>query len=155
MQSSRWGLTRAELRGTVTSVVPLFTLLLMQPSIWLACWAASKHCWLVMSLSSINIYKSFTSGLLSSHSLPSLYLCLGLPLPKCRTLHLALLNFMRVTWAQLSRLSRSLWIASLLSYVPVTPLKLVSSANLMRVHSIPLSMSSTKKLNNTSSGTRP
>ena len=37
--------------------------------------------------------KYCSSGLLSIHSPPSLYLCLGLPQPICRTLHLALLRF--------------------------------------------------------------
>jgi len=58
--------------------------------------AASAHCQLTLSFSSTSTPKSLSSGLLSSHSLPNLYLCLGLPLPMCRTLHLALLNFMMV-----------------------------------------------------------
>jgi len=55
-------------------------LLLMQPRIQLAFWAASAHCRLMLSFSSTSTPKSF-SGLLSSHSPPSLYLCLGLPRP--------------------------------------------------------------------------
>ncbi|KAK4815602.1 hypothetical protein QYF61_004817 [Mycteria americana] len=51
---------------------------------------------------------------------------------------------MRFTWADLSSLSRTLWMASLPSRVSTTPLSLVSSANLLRVHSIPLSVSVTK-----------
>ncbi|KAK4824839.1 hypothetical protein QYF61_020212 [Mycteria americana] len=61
--------------------------------------------------------KSFSTGLLSIHSLLSLYLCLGLPQLTRRTLPLALLNFMRFTRAYLSSLSRSLWMASLPSSV--------------------------------------
>jgi len=80
------------------------------------------------SLTVCHTPKSFSSELLSSHSLPSLYLCLGLPRLRCRTLHLALLNFMRLAWAHLSSLSRSLWIASLPSSVSTAPLSLVSSA---------------------------
>ena len=67
-------------------------LLLMQPRIRLAFWAASAHCPVLLS-SSASTPKSFSSGLLSIHSLPSLYLCLGLSWPRCRTLHLAMLNF--------------------------------------------------------------
>lgn len=50
---------------------------------------------------------SFSSGPLSIYSLPSSYLCLGLPWPSCRTLHLALFNFMRFTQPRLSGLSAS------------------------------------------------
>ena len=48
----------------------------------------------MLSFSSTNTLKSFSAGLLSIHSLSSLYLCLGLPQPMCRTFHLALFNFM-------------------------------------------------------------
>ena len=75
----------------------------MQPRIQLAFWAARARCWLMLSFSSISTPKSCSLGLLSSHSPPSLYLCLGLPRPMCRTLHLTLLNFMRFTQAHLSR----------------------------------------------------
>ncbi|KAK4811059.1 hypothetical protein QYF61_016345, partial [Mycteria americana] len=98
-------------------------------AIRLAFWAASAHCWLMSSFSSTNTLKSFSAGLLSIHSSPSLYPCLGLPRPR-----LALLNFRRFPWAHLSSLSR----------VSTRPLSLVSSTNLLRVHSIPLSMSPTK-----------
>jgi len=73
----------------------------------------------------------------------------------CRTLHWALPNFMRLAWAHFSSLSRSLWMASLPSSVSTAPLSLVSSANLLRVHSIPLSVSPTKMLNNTGPSTNP
>ena len=99
--------------------------------------------------------KSFSSGLLSICSLPSLYLYLELPWPRCRTLHLALLNFMRFTQAHLSSLSRSLWMAFLPSSVWTTPHNLVLSADLLRVYSIPLSMSLTKILNTTGPTTNP
>ncbi|KAK4815290.1 hypothetical protein QYF61_026195 [Mycteria americana] len=93
--------------------------------------------------------QSFSSGLLSIHSPPSLYLCLALPQPMCRTLHLALLKLMRFTWAHLSSLSRSLWMAPLPSSMSTAPHSLVLYANLLRVHSIPLSMWLTKMLNST------
>jgi len=43
-QDSRWGLTRAEQRGRITSVDLLATLLLMQPTIRLVFWVVSTHC---------------------------------------------------------------------------------------------------------------
>jgi len=50
MQYSKWGLTRAEQRGRITSLDLLVMLLLMQPRIWLAFQAASAHCWLMLNL---------------------------------------------------------------------------------------------------------
>ncbi|KAK4811770.1 LOW QUALITY PROTEIN: hypothetical protein QYF61_005338 [Mycteria americana] len=96
-----------------------------------------------------------STGLLAIHSSPSLYPRLGLPRLRCMTLPLALLNFMSFARAHLSSLSRSLWMASLPSRVSTTPLSLVSSANLLRVPSVPLSMSPTKMLNNTGASTDP
>jgi len=73
----------------------------------------------------------------------------------CRTLHLALLYFTRFSQAHLSSLSRSLQVASLLSKVLTAPHGLVSFANLLRVHLIPLSVSPTKMLNSTGPSTEP
>ena len=73
------------------------------------------------SFSSTNTTRSFSSGLLSVHSLPSLYLGLGLPWPLWRTLHLALMKFMRFTQVHLSSLSCSLWMAFLLSNMKTAP----------------------------------
>ena len=52
----------------------LITLPLMQPRLQSAFWAASVHCWLMLNLSSTDNPKSFSSELLSSHSLPNLCL---------------------------------------------------------------------------------
>ena len=91
------------------------TYILMQPRVQLAFWDAKTHCWLIFSFLSTNTPKSFSTELLSIYSLPILYSCLGLPWPRCRTLHLALC--MRFAWAHLSSLSRSLWMASLPSNI--------------------------------------
>ena len=154
-QDSRWDLTRAEQRRRIPSLDLLATLLLMQPRIQLAFWDLNTHCQVLLSFSLANTPKSFLVGLLSIHSPPSLHLFLVLPWPMCWTLHLALLNFMRFTQAHLSSLSRSLWVASLPSSVSTASHSLVSLANLLRVHSIPLSMSPTKMLNSTSPNTNP
>jgi len=103
--------------------------------------SASAHYQLMLNLSSTDIPKSFYSGLLSSHSPPSLYLYLGLPQPRCRTFHLALLNFMRLAWAHLSNQSRSHP-----SGVSTASLSLVSSAELLQELSVPLSTPPTKIL---------
>ncbi|KAK4832903.1 hypothetical protein QYF61_026546 [Mycteria americana] len=62
MQYPRWGLTRVEQRGRITSLDLLVTLLLMQPRIQLAFWAASAHCRVLLSFLSTNTPKSFSSG---------------------------------------------------------------------------------------------
>ena len=71
------GLSRAEQRGRIPSLdLLLLTLLDTQPRTRVAFWAASTHCQVTLSFLSINTPKSFSSGLLSIHSLPSLELCL-------------------------------------------------------------------------------
>ena len=122
-------------------------ILLMQPRICLAFWAVSAHWWLISNFSPTSAPK-YSSGLLSIPSHPRLYWYQGLPQPGCRTLHLALLNLRRFTWAHLSSLSRSLWIASHPSGMSTTPLILVSSAKLLGVHLTPLSMMSLMKILN-------
>jgi len=68
-------------RGTIPSLL-LATLLLMQPRIQLAFWAASIHSWLTSSfLEKSRTSKSFLARLLSLSS-PSPYTYLGLPQPR-------------------------------------------------------------------------
>jgi len=88
----------------------------------------------MLSFSSTRTPRSFSSGLPSRTAPSRLYICLGFLWPKCKTLHFAVLNLIRFTQAHLSNLLRPLWMASLPSTVPTTPLSLVSSANLLRVH---------------------
>ena len=123
----------------------LATPLLILPRILLSFWDARAHCWLMLSFSSTRTPKSFSAGLLL-RSFPSLYSYLGLPWSKCKTLHFALLNLIRFRWANFLNLSRFLWMASLPSAVSTAPLSLVSSANLLRVHSIPSPMPLIKML---------
>jgi len=85
-QYCRWGPTRAEQRGRITSLNLLVVILLMQPRVQLAFWAASTHCQLTLSLSSTGTPKSFFSEMLSSHYLSNTYLCLELPQLRCKTL---------------------------------------------------------------------
>lgn len=58
--------------------------------------------------------KSLSTGLLSIISLPNLLVSLGLPQPRCRPLHFALLNF---ALTHLSSMSRSLWMAKSLTTI--------------------------------------
>jgi len=60
-------------------------------------------------------------------------------------LHFGLLNLFRFTWARLLSLPRYVWIASPPSALSSAPLSSVSSADLLRVHSIPSSISLIKK----------
>ena len=99
----------------------------MHPRMPLAFLAARAHCWLMVNLSSTSTPRSLSTELLSSRSTPSLYWCMGLFLPRCRTLHLPLLNFIRFLSAQLSSLSRSHWMAAQAAGVSTTPPSFVSS----------------------------
>ncbi|KAK4832380.1 LOW QUALITY PROTEIN: hypothetical protein QYF61_022235 [Mycteria americana] len=81
--------------------------------------------------------------------------CMGFLWPKSRTLHLALLNLIRLASAHRSSLSRSLCRAFLPSRRSTLPHNSVSSANFLRVHSIPLSRSLIKILNRTGPNTEP
>ena len=45
--------------------------------------------------------RSFPAGLISHRSAPSLYWCIGLSLPRCRTLHLPLLSLMIIESSEL------------------------------------------------------
>ena len=97
------------------------------------------HCWLMFNMVSTRTSSSFSAKLLSSWSAPSICWCMGLFLARCRTLHFSLLNFMRFLSANFSSLQRSLWMAAWPSGTSATPLSLVSSADLPRVHSAPSS----------------
>ena len=117
----------------------------MQPRILLAFWAASAHCWSMLNLSSIKTLKSFSVRLLLRSS-SSLHTYLEFPWPKPNTLHLTLLNLIRFIWNHLLSLSKSLWMAFLLSAESIAPLSLIFSENLLRMHSISSSMSLIKML---------
>lgn len=64
--------------GTVIFSTLLVTLLLMQFRAQLAFWAASTHYQFMLNFLPTNASESFSSGLFLIHSLPSLYLFLGL-----------------------------------------------------------------------------
>ncbi|KAK4828387.1 hypothetical protein QYF61_026125 [Mycteria americana] len=71
-QYSRCGLTSAEYKGTITSLVLLATLFLIQARMPLAFLATWAHCWLIFRQLSTNTPRSFSARQLSSHSSPSL-----------------------------------------------------------------------------------
>lgn len=96
--------------------------------VWLA-FLGCEHILLTSVFCPLEPQTHFPQGC-SVHSLPSLYLWSGLPLPRCRIVQLAFLTFTRFMWAHLPSLSGS-----------VLPLSSVLSADLMGVHSISLSMS--------------
>lgn len=112
-------------------------------------WCSLGYCWLsrlqactagscqVSQLlgSHLGIPKSFSAELHSIHLSVSLYWCLELPWPMQRTLHLALLNFMKFAWAHLPSPWRSLCMVSLPSKLSAGTLTLMLSTNLVRVTS--------------------
>jgi len=148
MQHSSWGFMRAKLRWTITSLAWLATPLLMEPRVPLAFWSASPHYLLLFNFSAARTPKSFLTGLFSRCSSSILYKYLGLPQPKCKILHFVLLNLIRFMRFHLSLLS-SPWMASLPSAVSTVPHCLVSSADLLQVHSITSSISLIKMLKST------
>ena len=79
----------------------------MHPRMPLAFLATRTHCQLMVILSSTSTPRSLSTELLSYESIPNLYWCMGLFLPRCSTLHLPWLNYIRFLSAQLSSLSRS------------------------------------------------
>ena len=68
--------------------------------------AGSIHCWFVFNLVSTSIPMSFSAKLLYNWAIPSIYWCMVLFLPRCRTLCFPLLNFMML----LSGLFSSLYV---------------------------------------------
>ena len=107
----------------------------------------------MINLSSTSTPRSLSAELLHSRSAPSLYWCMGLFLPRCRTPHLPLCNLIRFLSAQLSSLFRSHWMAAQPASVFATPPSFVSPANLLRGHSVPTSRSLMKKLSKTGPST--
>ena len=146
MQYSRWGLMRAEKRGTITSLTLLITSLLVQPRRLLALQAARAHCWHKSSFSSTSTLQLFSAVLLPvcTHILD------------CPELIAApFLNFSLFSWGHFSILSRYLWVASLILIMLTAPFTLVSSANLLRVWLIPLSLLLIKVLKSTAHRMEP
>ncbi|KAK4826741.1 hypothetical protein QYF61_010994 [Mycteria americana] len=72
----------------------------MQTRIPLAFFVAKARCWLMFNLVSIRTPRSFSAKLLCCQSALSMYQCMGLFLPRQRTLHFPLLNFMN--WQPIS-----------------------------------------------------
>lgn len=70
----------------------LTILSLMQPGILLAFLVARAHCWLMFILVSTRTPRSFFEELLSICVTHSMYWCLELFIPRCRTLHLCSLR---------------------------------------------------------------
>ncbi|TRZ26652.1 hypothetical protein HGM15179_000423 [Zosterops borbonicus] len=146
MQHSRWGLTRVQQWDRIPSLDLLATLMLMQPRIQVAFWAGRALCLLMSSFSCIP--GPSWQGCSGSVPPPA---CVdtGIALTQLQPLHLALLNLLGFPWVHYLSLSESFWMASCPSGLSAAPLGLVSSANLLRVHLIPLSMSLIKASNST------
>lgn len=83
----------------------LAILLLMQPRT-LFSFATKAHCCLMFSLVYPRTHRSYSSKLLSSWAVPSIYIFF---LPMCRIWYFPLLNFIRFLSAHFSRLLTSLW----------------------------------------------
>lgn len=128
--------------GTVIFSTLLVTLLLMQFRAQLAFWAASTHYQFMLNFLPTNASESFSSGLFLIHSLPSLYLFLGLS----QTISLFELQEDSVSLFHFPvpapMRGITFWCISLTSCF-------VLSMKLLKVHSIPLSKSLMKPFNRT------
>jgi len=83
----------------------------MHPRIPLALFVTWAHCWLMVSLLPTRTSRS-SAEFCSSKSAPNLYWIMCLFLPRCRTLHLPLLNLISFFSTKLSSLSKSCWMAA-------------------------------------------
>ena len=128
---------------------------LMHPRTWFVLLATRAPCWLLLSLQSTSTPRSLSAGLLFSHSSPNLYLCPEFLCPRCEIWHLDLLYFIPLTIFQCCYLSLSFLKPSHSLRESTTPSSLVSSANLLMVHSTPASRLFIKILNRTGCGTEP
>ena len=99
----------------------------------------------MVNLLATRIIRFFSAYLPSSQLAPSLYWCMGLFLPRCRTLHLSLLNHVMGACQPISPV---IWISAI-------PPRFELSANLLRLHSAPFSRSSNGLLNATSAKISP
>ena len=93
--------------------------------------------------------RSLPARLLSSWVALSIRWCLGLFLPRSRTLHSPVVKFIRFLSAHFSVPLRTPWIVAQPSGVSATPPSFTSSPNLLRVRSAPSSRSLMKMLNRT------
>lgn len=138
LQHPLWGHTRSEQRGTIPTFDLLDKLLLMQPSVHLYFYAVNTLCWIMCMFLPTKTPSPSFQNCSSFHSSPSLCSCLGLPWPRCRTLHLPILDFMMFPQVTLS----SLWMVSPHSSKSTALHSSVPSV--LRTCLIPLSMSLTK-----------
>lgn len=138
MQDCRWGLLRVE-RGRIPSW-----------PFWPCCFGCSsgcdyfsgcKHTLLALVQPFINQHPQvLLQRAALSLFIPQPVLIVGLSLSMCSTSHLVLLNHMRFPCATFLSLCRSLWMPSQAPGVLTASLSLVSAAEWLWAHSVPLSM---------------
>lgn len=128
----------------------------MQLGLVLASFLTWALCWLMFNFVSMRISRSFSAKLLSNCGMaPSMDWYLGLFLPSYRIWHFSFLNFRRFLSAHFSSLLRSSSMAAQLSNISTTSPSFMSSANLLRLRSAPLSRPLMKILNKTGPSTHP
>ena len=136
-QYLKWEYICAKYIGRITSFDQMAVLCLMQSKMPFALLAASARYWLTLILLSPTPHVHFSWAALQ----PLISrLCLWIVLfnPRCRSQHFLSLNFMMLLIIQCSNVSSSLCMASHPSRQSSAPSSLVSSANLLRMHSNPL-----------------
>lgn len=131
-QYSRCGITSAEQRWRITSINFLAILCIVQPRLLLAFLSVRACCWLMFNLVFTRTPTSFSARLHCSCVAPNTCWCLGLFLPRYRTLHF-LLNIMRCLSAHFSSLWRSIRMTVQPSRVSAAPSSFVSLENWLRL----------------------
>ena len=147
-QHSKCGLTSTEGGSPPLTCWPCF--FFNEPRMPLPFLATRAHCWFMACCPSGHTGSSLRSSSSTGHSLT----CMHVFLPRCKTLHLLLLNLIWFLSAQLSNLSRCGMVAQP-SGVSANPPSFVLSANLPMVDSIPSSRSLMKMLNKSGPSTDP
>lgn len=107
------GVTRTEKRARIAFLVAESAVCLMSPRCYCLSWAAKAQYWLIFSLFT-GFLRSFSQKLLwcISWLFPCIYFSREFFLPRCRTWHLPLLNYIKFLFTLCSSLLRSLWAAA-------------------------------------------
>lgn len=113
----------------------------MQPIVLLAFFATAVNCLLILSLLSTKAPSSLSTQLLPSQVDSSLFCPPGLGFPRCKTIHLSLLNIIRFLLAHCFSISRSSCRVAVPSEVSTFPHSLVSLAKFIWVRLMPSSRS--------------
>lgn len=115
--ASGWNLCLCPHSGSLLSMLKVDNGPHYQPHGTVSCGQGECWNWVILGSSSLALGEMLACATLWQAASPLgstiLYFCQGFFLPRCRTLHLSSLNFIRLLLAHSSNLARSLWMAAL------------------------------------------